>query len=536
MRGRPNSILLAALGAFALAVLFALYTRSAWEDWYITYRAARNLALGDGLVFNPGERVHTFTSPIGTLLPAAFRWLTGSDEAALWCFRAAGAAALAASIPLLARAARIAGLAGLPLGALLTLVAVDVKTVAFSVNGQETGFMILFLTVSLEALWAGGPRAPLRLGAALAGLQWTRPDGFVYGGAALLGTLLFQRRRAEPAAAWSPRRVGTAAVVAAALYAPWLAFTLSFYGTPVPHSAAAKAVALSRDSLAWAMNFVVYPRRLLGLSADGDPTFMPVYGSGGWPQPLILALSLIALPAAAAWALPLRRPLVRAASFAFLGAHFYLRMVSPGYPWYFPAAALLGYLAFAGLLAELIERAPAAFRFGALTLLVALPLASAAVTIGSAWQLRLQQQIVEEGNRKRIGLWLREHAAPGDTVFLEPLGYIGFYSNLKTYDFPGMSSPEVVAARRRLGGPPDPRSWPALIRELRPVWLVLRPSEAETVRRIDPALLEEAYGPAETFDVTNRIREVGYVPGAGLLWMDSVFSVFRRKVEPDETR
>src|SRR5437867_1649073 len=34
------------------------------EDAYITYRFARNLALGLGPVFNPGERVMGFTTPL----------------------------------------------------------------------------------------------------------------------------------------------------------------------------------------------------------------------------------------------------------------------------------------------------------------------------------------------------------------------------------------------------------------------------------------------------------------------------------------
>jgi len=42
--------------AFACAALFALFTRHAWEDYYITYRASKNLATGHGLVFNVGDR------------------------------------------------------------------------------------------------------------------------------------------------------------------------------------------------------------------------------------------------------------------------------------------------------------------------------------------------------------------------------------------------------------------------------------------------------------------------------------------------
>lgn len=49
-----------AVAAVALiAAGFALYTHHIWEDYYITYRAGKNLALGHGLVFTPGQRVHS---------------------------------------------------------------------------------------------------------------------------------------------------------------------------------------------------------------------------------------------------------------------------------------------------------------------------------------------------------------------------------------------------------------------------------------------------------------------------------------------
>ena len=43
------------------------YIRVASEDAYITYRYARSLATGHGLVFNPNERVMGFSSPLWTV-------------------------------------------------------------------------------------------------------------------------------------------------------------------------------------------------------------------------------------------------------------------------------------------------------------------------------------------------------------------------------------------------------------------------------------------------------------------------------------
>jgi hypothetical protein len=74
LRSHPGLFIF--LGAFAIFLLFALCTNHVWEDYYITYRSSKNLANGHGLVFNVGERLHTFTSPLGVLLPALSHLLT----------------------------------------------------------------------------------------------------------------------------------------------------------------------------------------------------------------------------------------------------------------------------------------------------------------------------------------------------------------------------------------------------------------------------------------------------------------------------
>ena len=72
-----------AVAAFLVALGFAIYTQHVWEDYFITFRCSRNLATGHGLVFTPGERLQSFTSPLGVLLPAGFSWLTDNQSEAL---------------------------------------------------------------------------------------------------------------------------------------------------------------------------------------------------------------------------------------------------------------------------------------------------------------------------------------------------------------------------------------------------------------------------------------------------------------------
>src|SRR5262252_8620700 len=93
--------------AFAVPLLYALYTGHIWEDYFITFRHSQNLCEGHGLVYQPGERVHGFTSPLGTLLPALCYWVTGGGSYlyALWLFRVLSAAAFAGAGVLLLKAA-----------------------------------------------------------------------------------------------------------------------------------------------------------------------------------------------------------------------------------------------------------------------------------------------------------------------------------------------------------------------------------------------------------------------------------------------
>jgi hypothetical protein len=65
-----------------------------------------------------------------------------------------------------------------------------------------------------------------------------------------------------------------------------------------------------------------------------------------------------------------------------------------------------------------------------------------------------QQQEFENGLRKPLGLWLRDNAKPGSKVFLEPLGYIGYFAGkeLIVWDEIGLVNPTVVECRKNDNG------------------------------------------------------------------------------------
>lgn len=522
--------LLFGFAAAAVCLAFAAFTGHAWEDYFITFRASENLATGQGLVFQPGERVHTFTSPLGTLLPALFALGGGEHVAlrALWGLRLASACALGTALWLALRTWQRDSLATIAIVAVGLAWVLDPKIVDFSINGMETAFMVGFVTFAWHAFATGARLWPCAL--ACTGLQWTRPDGGVFFAALALGWLAFGAKPAGFTGKQAVARIAAAIALGIVLYLPWLLFAWSYYGSPIPHTILAKSQHLPAGDTA--VKLALYPWRLLFGDAALHGAFQPTYYFlGGWPPALTWLTRLFAVGAALAWVWPRIAPAGRIASAAFFLGGFYVTYIPP-FPWYFPGWQCLGWLAWAYLLHALWTARPrttwaaapsvSGIRIGA-ALIVALQLG---LFLCVAWQMRTQQALIETGHRREIGHWLRAHAAPGDTVTLEPLGYIGYFSGLKMLDFPGLSSREVVATRRA-----GQRSFAQVITALKPVWLVLRPIEEADIFTQAPAL-RTRYRLEKTFDVRRALDALPVLPGRGYLRFDAVFNVYRRVDSP----
>jgi hypothetical protein len=533
---RPPVLIFALVGL--VAIVFALYTQHAWEDYYITYRASKHLATGEGLVHNPGQHVHSFTSPLGVLLPAVASLATfnSSDAGALWIFRFMAIAALGAAAVLLFRGTQRLGLSLVASVFLVLCLATDAKIVDFTINGMETPFLLAFFAYAFWAMFTAGPRRWIHLGLAWGGLMWSRPDAcipialltatvWLFNDAALTG---LNRRE------WLPVLL-RAAGVATAVYLPWFLFAWSYYGSPIPHTITAKSLLAGPKTLEgfW-LSLLAFTQRINSPYASIDSVFAPpnmVYG--GWPDGPRLFMRTVAALCAGLWIFRWFHPATRALSLTYLGLCVYLNYFPPfPFAWYLTLPATVALLVLAGAFSQLLgaarHAAPPRWR-GALQAAVLLPMLAFAVTGGwytwqAARQLRAQQATIENGIRRPIGEWLKANAAPGDTVFLEPLGYIGFFSGLRTYDYPGLSSPEMVAAIRRHGT----KRYAPLIRELNPSWLVLRPSEMADIHKEDPDLLRNVYVPTKAFDRRREVAELK-VYGLGYIEYDAAFMVFKRR-------
>jgi hypothetical protein len=548
-----RNYLLTFLVVFFLVLFFAAYTQHAWEDWYITYRISKNLALGNGLVYTIGERVHTFTSPLGVLVPAFFNFITFnfSDDLVLWLFRFLSCGLLATSAVLLLRLAKQFSFQFLAAFFLLTMFALDLKIIDFSTNGMETAFMMIFLVLNIYVLTLSKDNLAFKLGLVWAGLMWTRPDSIVYIACLTISYLIiFPGMPGVNGRKHFLKIILQAFLVMLLFYLPWLIFASLYYGSPIPNSIIAKSISLQKvfgQSGSFFLLPSIYPFAHNNYYLDA--VFMPAYYAAGFGSPgevLWYHLDLyfsrpLVFCSIYYWAFPYGLAMPRAISFALFLLQFYFLFLLPAYPWYHPSFTLLSIIVLGFIVHQFISyiQKKNNGKYGKILLscfsfLVALCLAvNLFLTMAGAYQLRTQQNLVENKIRKQIGLWLHEQAASSkDTVFLEPLGYIGFYSQLKMLDYPGLSAPEVVAARRKIafklnhGSLDSEQQYADLIKILHPTWLVLRPPEVEAISANDSILLNQEYHLVKIFDMSQEIASYRYLPGLNYLLIDGKFLIF----------
>jgi hypothetical protein len=504
--------------ALVLPLAFAAITSQAWEDFYIAYRHSVHLAEGHGLTYQVGKRIQGFSSPLATLLlAAAHRLAGGSETGALWAFRIASAGAYAVGLYAILRASLRSGAArswaALVLPALVYLL--DLKSVSFSANGMETGFVLLFLAGSLACL--AGPGRGFALGALWAGLLWARADGFVYVGAMALAALAFgrPRRQALPG-------LLRAAGVCGVLYLPWFAFAWSYYGSPIPQSVAAKAVNTGLHNVADLAQVVERIPEVLGF------LYLRPYAQYQASSLVAHAGALAGGVASVYWLLPRGRAFGRVASLVTCFGVVYLAFMPQTYPWYYPAVVVASLPALSALLSDLgaLRRFSPALRRGAFATACLVTV----VALGGPWRefvtvARVMQRVSEDGNRRPLGLWLAANAGSVDRVYLECPGYIGFYSGLEMLDYPGLVSPAVVSARERLGD-----GFVVVGASLAPEWMVLRSAEIESFERRSAGWLARHYTLERSFDVSQELKRAA--PDQPGILHDATFHVLRRRQGP----
>ncbi len=503
------------MAALALAagvwIGFRVYTGVVLEDALITYRHAENLALGRGFGFNPGEPVFGTTSPLLTLALALFAKLFGVANIPMISNVLAIAAALGTGA-ILARLLVRTGASNRFATGVLLLVSLQPDIVWSTVGGLETPIVIFLMALGLDAAMRERWN---RVAVASGLLVLTRVDGAVW--TLLLLAVATLRLRAK---VWRPLAAGLVVI------APWLVYAWHTFGSVVPHSMVAKQViGLGPGSvkyLPWMMNS-------LGVTFIGDltPFEFPI-----WLLFVVAgAAAILVTRAQRAWAPVVLFPVV-------FGVALWLGR-APAFEWYTVpltwcclVVAAFGSLEFRGMLAAYSERRgwPAAVaRTGFTVAWVIVAIGLGARLVDAFEEHRIDQEN-EDGTRRRVGEWLRDHSTPGATVAMEAIGYEGTYSRRRVVDLAGIVSPEVVRLHRESRS--NAQTLERVLDTFRPDFLVLRSYEFELNRHHHGGPLFETAAAREQFiaHYRNVLSVTAPYPEA---WGDNArISVFMRVGSP----
>ncbi|HUR29295.1 MAG TPA: hypothetical protein VM509_13995 [Planctomycetota bacterium] len=502
------------------ALGWAAYTGEMWEDFLITFRHTENFMRGQGLVYHPPERVHGFTSVLNTLLPAPAMLFSERMIVAFHFYLVCSLLVMAGGLASLFRAMRERlGSSPAELWSVSVLLALSVKVAAFSTNGQEGGLLVGFLGLGIAAALRFHERRQwVWFGLAAAGLLYTRPDALIY--IVGLAWIAFRMFRSP----WKELGPGflRSALLCALVYSPWLVFAWWYYGSPVPHTVMARSTGhvLINDSALLTLKSMWW--QFFGIAAEA---FGPLYQPGNWPDLLLVPFTLVGLALPVYWAVPVADAFGRACSAALCLLMIYLSWVgaqSVAFPWYMVPVCLLGILVTARAtwtLARGENRFVRQLAFGGFATLL---LANAACFGFSLKEMRIQQIEIEDQTRTPVGLWLKEHAKPGEVVYAECLGYVGYFFGGTMADYPGLVSPQVVEIRREHGD--DYARVPVF---LKPRWIVARPAELNKLFEVEEN--KASYDVVGKFDAHERLDRYGRFPGESMLRNDAVLYVLRRK-------
>lgn len=268
-----------------------------------------------------------------------------------------------------------------------------------------------------------------------------------------------------------------AAITAAVVTAPWVLYAMWAFGSPLPHSIAAKRV--------------VHP--------FGPFQILLEFGSFLWDDPMLLAAIPLAL-----WGLERRKrePLSLAlAAFCVLYLAAYAASGITPFPWYVnPLLPPLLMLGLAGV-DDLLGRVRIDRRLSwAAVLVVALGFAGVQLDkqsrmLSDAWEQW-------EGQYELVARWLMSNSRPGDRILVGEVGVVGYLLPERVVlDSSGINSPEVLKLRRGRREE-DPQWTRDVIQKLRPDYIATsidylnirvlseEPWFQQSYERVEPPLLD----------------------------------------------
>lgn len=402
-----------AAAALALVALYGgwLYRNFAQDDAFITYRYARNIATGNGFVYNLHQPLLGTTTPLYTLLLALLGKLSGQDIRIV--SHVVGMASLWVAAVTLFYLNRDQGV--LPAAAVALLFISN--PLLMSAIGMETFFLLALMLLALAVYLSGR----LKPAAVLLGLLvLTRYETVLF--VAIIGGHYWLRQRRWPF--WL--------APAALIVAGWLVYAWFTFGHIIPRSAVAKLVedegfSFAAGALLWWRVYVLqnggYYALILLLPA-GLWAVVSQYRSLSTAERLILVWSGV--------------------YFASAGA------IAGTFSWYYgplaPGLAVLlvrGCRRLAGLWRRDLRVQPEMLGLAVFTAgLVLLQLSS----WRTGW-VTYQGQVIDPRtvHYRQVAQWLAPYAGPETSLATSEIGVLGYYTNnVQIVDLYGLVTPGLI--------------------------------------------------------------------------------------------
>lgn len=199
------------------------------DDAFITFRYVENIVQGFGFVYNLDERILGTSTPLYALLLAVLYRILPTDLVTISLYLNSLADGIT-TVALGILGWKLSGsrLIGLACAAIWCL---SIAAVFFSRTGMETALFTMTTTLAFLSLI----QRNLLVACAFASIAvLLRPDGVIVLALVGLGTVLVERRTLLSAIA-----------VVVAIIAPWLVFSIWYFGSPIPQSALVKVAANS---------------------------------------------------------------------------------------------------------------------------------------------------------------------------------------------------------------------------------------------------------------------------------------------------
>jgi arabinofuranosyltransferase len=454
-------VLLLFVIAFAIRLALIPLFNFCFDDAYINYRIARNLARGYGMVFNPGEHVLATTTMLYTLFMTPTYWLGIAFP--LWS-KIINSLAMAGSIVLLYKILSGRMREGLVWFTCLFL-AFNYVAISQDLLGMEASLVIFCL---LLATYLFQMQRGWLLGLVLGALFLVRPEGMFAAFLFWLATLVFKRQLF-----WRT------SIPLAAVAVCWAILCQSFYGTLIPNTYSAKLAFFGTNPTPFKAQLNAVGRFLFSYLAFA-PILILLLPLGIW-RIFVHTRDLLPLTV---WAIVI---LLMQLFSAFYLAPWYLAMVMP-------FIFLICVVGLEQLFARVLPGVGRFFKLTVVILIVCLctVLYEAMVymmTKDAMYDLKNADNLAGE-----IGGWLkREKISPKQVLAIEAIGRVGYESDIRILDIYGLASPQMIPFVKT-----NDLSGESIIKSFQPDYLLV--GDPELVNRV------QGYKIAHIFTYKQRMR------------------------------